>query len=112
MPYRIAGKIRKAVSGIVAPRIIALGAAYKPNTDDLRESPALVVVESLREDGYDVQHFDPLFESMRCPSLLEAARGADMLAILVPHEALLAELERDRAAIEQAMRTPIIQRYQ
>ncbi|HEC21803.1 MAG TPA: nucleotide sugar dehydrogenase [Chloroflexi bacterium] len=112
MPHKIAAKIRRAVRDATAPKIVALGAAYKPNTEDTRESPALEIVELLREDGYDVAHYDPLVDGMGYPSLVEICRGADMLAILVPHDEIVAELERDRERIEQAMRTPIIRRYQ
>ncbi len=111
MPHRIAAKIRHAVRGVSSPRIIALGAAYKPNTEDLRESPALEIVELLREDGYDVQHYDPLVEGMGYTSLLELARDADMLAILIAHDDIISELERSRSEVEQVMRTPIIYRY-
>ena len=45
-------------------------------------------------------------------SLVEICRGADMAAILVPHDELIDELERDHAEIEQAMRSPVIIRYQ
>jgi len=112
MPHRVAAKIRRAVRDVASPRIIALGAAYKPNTDDLRESPAVEIVELLREDGYNVACYDPLIEGMEYSSLVEICRGADMLAILVPHNEIIADLEKNRAAVEQVMRTPIIVRYQ
>ncbi len=112
MPHKIAAKIRRTVRDIVQPKIVALGAAYKPNVEDLRESPALEIVALLREDGYNVAHYDPLVAGMEYPSLVEVCRGADMLAVLVPHDQIVADLERDRAAIEAVMRTPIIVRYQ
>jgi UDP-N-acetyl-D-mannosaminuronic acid dehydrogenase len=112
MPHKIAAKIRRAVAGIVSPKIVALGAAYKANVEDLRESPALEIVALLRQDGYNVAHYDPLVDGMGYSSLVEVCRGADMLAVLIPHDVAIQELERDRAAIGAAMRTPIIQRYQ
>jgi len=114
MPYRTAARIRRAVRDLPAPRIIALGAAYKANTEDLRESPALVVVEDLLADGYDVVHYDPLVldERYHYPSsLVEACRGADLVAILVPHQELLEALEGQRSQIEGVMRTPRIIHY-
>ncbi len=111
MPAKIAAKIRRAVRSVSAPRIVALGAAYKANTEDLRESPALEIVNLLREEGYDVVQYDPLVEGMGYPSLAEACRGADMIAVLVPHDVMIAELEREREAIVRAMRTPIIEHY-
>ncbi len=112
MPARIAARIRRRVRDVQLPRLVVIGAAYKPNVDDPRESPAIEIVNLLREDGYDVAHYDPMIDSMGYSTLAEACQGADMLAILVPHSAVLQELERDRAAIERAMRTPIIERYQ
>ena len=112
MPSRVAARIRRAVREVPVPRIVALGAAYKPNVDDPRESPAIKIVELLRDDGYDVAHYDPLIEGMEYPSLVEAARGADLLAILVPHRVILEELARCRAEVEAAMRRPVIERYQ
>ncbi|HQA69151.1 MAG TPA: nucleotide sugar dehydrogenase, partial [Aggregatilineales bacterium] len=112
MPSRVAARIRRAVREVPVPRIVALGAAYKPNVDDPRESPAIKIVELLRDDGYDVAHYDPLIEGMEYPSLIGAARGADLLAILVPHRVILEELARCRAEVEAAMRRPVIERYQ
>lgn len=112
MPHKIAAKIRRAVRDVAAPKIVVVGAAYKPNTEDLRESPALEVVDLLREDGYTIAHYDPRVEGMEYSTLADACRDADMLAILIPHSEVIAELERERASIERAMRTPVIERYQ
>ncbi len=104
MPEHIAGKIRRAVSDVREPRIVALGATYKRNCEDMRESPALEIVEILRRDGYEVAHYDPLVAQLRGPSLVKAARGADLIAVLVCHDEIRAELDEKRAAIEKAMR--------
>lgn len=45
-------KIRRQLKDIAKPKIVALGATYKPDTCDLRESPALQIVDLLRQDGY------------------------------------------------------------
>ena len=61
------------------------------------------------EDGYDVAHFDPLVDGYRwLATLKEACAGADLLAILIPHDVVMAELNARRAAIEAAMRAPRI----
>jgi UDP-N-acetyl-D-mannosaminuronic acid dehydrogenase len=112
MPARIAAKIRREVREIPRPKIVAVGAAYKPNTQDLRESPALEIVTLLRADGYEVAHFDPLVDGLGYESLAEICMGADMLAIIVPHDEVMRQLEDERAAVETAMRTLIIRRYQ
>ena len=111
MPARVAARIRRAVRGLPSPRVAAVGAAYKANTEDMRESPALEIVRLLREDGYEVAHYDPLIEGMGYASLAEACAGADCLAILVPHAGVVDELARSRAEIERAMRSPIILQF-
>ncbi|MEK7785411.1 MAG: nucleotide sugar dehydrogenase [Chloroflexota bacterium] len=111
MPGKVAGKIRKAVRGLAGPKIVALGAAYKANTEDTRESPAIEIVKLLREDGYEVAHYDPLAAGYQYPagaSLATVCAGADLLAILIQHDAVLTELEATRPAIERAMRRPAI----
>ncbi len=108
MPHKIAGKIRRAVREIDNPKIVALGAAYKPNTEDTRESPALEIVALLKEDGYDITHYDPLVSGMGYSAIAEIAAGADLLAILIPHKEIIEELARDEAAIKNGMRTPIV----
>ena len=112
MPRQIAAKIRKTVRGVVGPRIVALGAAYKANSEDLRESPALEVVRLLRQDGYEVVQYDPLVEGYQyAGTLADICRGTDCLAVLVEHDAIIRELERDRSTLESVMRQPLILRF-
>ena len=111
MPAKIAAKIRRAVKDIAEPKIVALGASYKPNTYDLRESPALEVIKMLREDGYDVTHYDPLVEGMEYHSIEEAADGADCLVLLVEHSKILNDLEEHKEQVKQKMRGDLILRF-
>lgn len=104
MPHRVAGKIRRAVADVPEPRIVALGATYKKNCEDMRESPALEIVELLKHDGYDVAHFDPLVPAMAGSKLVDAAKGADLIAVLVCHESIRRGLADDRKTIENGMR--------
>ena len=110
-PMRIAEKIRRAVRDVPDPRIVAVGAAYKPNVQDVRESPAEHVVASLRADGYDVKQYDPLVDGMKYESIPDAVRDVDCLVILVEHEVVRAELKARRKDILAAMRTPLILRF-
>jgi UDP-N-acetyl-D-glucosamine dehydrogenase len=52
---------KKAVNG---SKILMLGMAYKKNIDDLRESPALTIIELLREEGAEVLYNDPYFPTV------------------------------------------------
>jgi UDP-N-acetyl-D-glucosamine dehydrogenase len=63
MPFFVMGKIReglnrlgKAVNG---SKVLVLGVAYKPDIDDVRESPALDIIHLLEADGADVSYHDP-----------------------------------------------------
>lgn len=63
MPLYVVDKVVKALNdqsrSVRGSRIIVLGVAYKPDVDDVRESPALDIIELLRQKGADVQYHDP-----------------------------------------------------
>ena len=111
VPHKITAKIRQALKGIKNPRIVALGATYKPDTSDIRNSPALKIIELLGEDGYHVVVHDPLAEGYPYTSVVEAAVGADCLMVLVEHQVIREELTRGEAEIKKAMRHPLILRF-
>jgi UDP-N-acetyl-D-mannosaminuronic acid dehydrogenase len=70
------------------PRVACLGLAFKPDIDDLRESPACDVVRRLVKQGYDVVAVEPHIEThdtFRLMPLQEALQSADVIAILVKH---------------------------
>ncbi len=106
MPARTADKICAAVDGVERPRVVCLGATYKPNVRDLRESPAMEVFGILQSRGLDVALYDPLVSGMACDSVLAVARGADALAILVPHDLIVTEIRYRKHEILRAMRQP------
>ena len=88
----MAGRIERALgSGLDGKTIGILGVTFKPNTDDMRESPSLVIVPMLIEKGAVVRAYDPQgranAESMLpgvtwCNSALEVAASADALVLL------------------------------
>jgi UDPglucose 6-dehydrogenase len=88
----MAGRIEAAVGGSVRDKTIAvLGVTFKPNTDDMREAPSLVILPMLQDRGARVRAFDPQGRSKAetllpgvewCSSALEAAQGADGLVVL------------------------------
>ena len=110
-PSRIAARVRREVADLEGARIVAIGAAYKANTADTRESPALEIVRILRQEGYEVRHYDPLVAGMGYESLADAARGADCLVILVEHDEVLRELAEHREQVVAAMGTPRVLRF-
>lgn len=111
VPYKIAAKIRKAVSNIGNPHIVALGISYKPDTWDLRNSPALKIVNLLKADGYHVEAYDPYAEGYRYLPLIEAARGADCLVFLVEHQIFKTEFTTHETQIKDVMNNPLTLRF-
>lgn len=63
MPTFVVGKVRDALNGARKPvngsRIVLLGVAFKKNVDDVRESPAMDILELLERDGAEVLYHDP-----------------------------------------------------
>jgi UDP-N-acetyl-D-mannosaminuronic acid dehydrogenase len=106
IPGRVSAKLRLTVADVPEPKIVLIGMSYKPDTEDLRESPAVEVAEMLREDGYDVRQYDPLIQGKGYDTLVEAARGADLLAILVPHSRVIEEYHSSELQVKAVMRTP------
>jgi UDPglucose 6-dehydrogenase len=86
------GRIAEAVGGDVRDKTIAvLGVTFKPNTDDMRDAPSLVVIPSLMDRGAKVCAYDPQgrasAESLLpgvtwCAGAMEAATDADVVVVL------------------------------
>lgn len=85
-------KIQRLAGDLAGKTVAILGLAFKPETDDMREAPALVVIDKLLEAGARIRVFDPIAmdECRRrigdkvtyCRDLYDAADGADVLALL------------------------------
>lgn len=75
--------------GIEKGKVAVLGLAFKGNVDDMRESPATAVIESLQKLGLEVVSFDPHIKELQHPTqtaTLEAAvRDADLLLLTTDH---------------------------
>jgi UDP-N-acetyl-D-mannosaminuronic acid dehydrogenase len=70
------------------PKLACLGLAFKPDIDDLRESPALHIARELKGQGYDVVAVEPNIESHEdfdLVSLVYSIQRADVIAVLVKH---------------------------
>jgi len=93
-PSFVVSSLRAAVGDLKGKKIAALGLAYKPNVDDLRESPAIEVVKELIAEGCDVNIFEPFDTDFSvdgahtCASLEEVLQGAQVILLLVPHTQL------------------------
>jgi UDPglucose 6-dehydrogenase len=88
----MAGRIEEAAGGSLRNRTVGvLGVTFKPNTDDMREAPSLVIIPMLQARGARICAYDPQGRSKAegllsgvewCESALEAAEGADVLVVL------------------------------
>jgi len=65
MPYHvlasIGGALNRQKKSVNGSRVLVLGVAYKKDIDDLRESPALTIIELLQQEGAQVSYHDPYF---------------------------------------------------
>ena len=89
-PHFVMSLVQKALGSLKGKKIAALGLAYKPDVDDLRESPAAEVVHLLIDAGANVRAFEPfkidgLPGIAMAPTLEEAVKDADAILLLVRH---------------------------
>lgn len=70
-------------------KVACMGLAFKPNIDDLRESPALYIARRLKADGLDILAVEPNIESHKEFEIIEykeATQKADIVVFLVAHK--------------------------
>jgi UDP-N-acetyl-D-glucosamine dehydrogenase len=98
MPHYIVRRLMLALNRCEKPvkgsRLLLLGLAYKPNTGDVRESPAVVVAERLLGLGADVRAVDPHVEGDRLAAKVQLVdmtpdevASADAVVVLTDHDA-------------------------
>jgi UDPglucose 6-dehydrogenase len=91
-PAKMVDKIMASVGGDIAGKTICLlGLTFKPNTDDLRESPAMIILEKMLQAGATVRVYDPIATSIvsknpqpnvvYCSDEYDAAEGAEALVL-------------------------------
>ena len=111
---RVVGKLGRHLGSLRGRTIALLGLTFKPNTNDMRDAPSLILASRLLAEGADVRGWDPIaFEEARAAlvgtdvraTLLDAVSGADAAVIVTEWDELrgLANAE-----VRQAMRTPLI----
>ncbi|NWG08561.1 MAG: nucleotide sugar dehydrogenase [Chloroflexi bacterium] len=90
-PHFVVEKARQALGGLNGKKITALGLAYKPDVDDLRESPATEVVHLLQKEGAQVKAWEPFKPDAKmdgihmAESLHDALQDSDLILLLVKH---------------------------
>ncbi|WP_088042758.1 nucleotide sugar dehydrogenase [Bacillus sp. EAC] len=88
MPEYVVNNVKEMVSGVENPKIAAFGVTYKGNVDDMRESPAMDIIDILRNEGLEVAVHDPHVESdtFKLLSAEEAVKDAHVLLVLTDHD--------------------------
>ena len=87
--YRMVEKIRELLGDLKGKTIACLGVTFKPNTDDVRDAPSLVILPELIKDGARIRVHDPVVTSLEsvdgltwCKDAYEAATDADCVLLL------------------------------
>jgi UDPglucose 6-dehydrogenase len=109
---RVISKLQKHLGRLRGKRVALLGLAFKPNTDDMREAPSVVLASRLLAEGAEVRGWDPVAEPGEllngvsiCETVLDAVRGADAAVVVTEWDELR---ELATAEVRDAMRKPLI----
>ena len=109
---RVIGKLKRHLGSLRGKNVALLGLAFKPNTDDMREAPSIVLASRLLAEGAEVRAWDPVADGSKLPkgvevvgSVLDAVRNADAAVIVTEWDELrgLASPE-----VREAMARPLI----
>jgi UDPglucose 6-dehydrogenase len=115
--YVLVEKARKEFGSLKGKHFAIWGLAFKPNTDDMREAPARIIIDALISEGATVAAYDPVAseEAKRVmtslegvqfmPSQDECLKGADALMIVTEWKEFRSP---DFVAIKAALKTPLI----
>ncbi len=111
--HAMAAKIEKAFDGVSGKTVAVLGLTFKPNTDDMRDAPSLVVIPELQKKGARIRAYDPegmheakaLLNIQMFDSAYEAMEGADGVVILTEWNEFRA---LDLARVKTLLRNPIL----
>ncbi len=109
---RVVAKLQKHLGKLRGKRVALLGLAFKPNTDDMREAPSIVLASRLLAEGADVRGWDPVAspgELMNgvelCETVADAVRDADAAVIVTEWDELRG---LPTPEIRESMRNPLI----
>jgi UDPglucose 6-dehydrogenase len=109
---KMADKIVQAFGGVSGKTVAVLGLTFKPNTDDMRDAPSLVIVPILQAAGARIRGYDPegmdeakkLLDIELCSDAYEAISGADGVVILTEwNEFRALDLGRLRSLLTRAL---------
>jgi UDP-N-acetyl-D-glucosamine dehydrogenase len=115
---KVAERLNDKAIAIRGSNILVVGVAYKKDTDDIRESPALDIINLLRRQGAEVRYHDPKVPEVRDDDGVlrsveftpEAIRTADCVVLATDHSDLDYELLRTEAKVFVDTRNALNQR--
>jgi UDPglucose 6-dehydrogenase len=109
---RVIGKLKRHLGQLRGKQVALLGLAFKPDTDDMRDAPSIVLASRLLAEGAEVRAWDPVADGTKLPkgveivsSVADAVRGADA-AVIVTEWAELKGLATPET--RDAMANPLI----
>src|ERR1051326_5265193 len=110
---RMARKVTEAFGGVKGKTIAVLGLTFKPNTDDMRDAPSLVILPHLAKEGARVRAYDPegmgeakkYLDVEMCPDAYAALEGADGVVILTEWNEFRA---LDLKTAKRLLKTPLL----
>lgn len=115
--FNVIRKLETIFDGELQGRTVAIwGLAFKPNTDDVRDSPALEIIQHLVDNGVKVKAYDPIamanFQALFgkegvvwCDKAMDTALGADALCLLTEWEEFS---EVDLGQLQTVLKRPIL----
>lgn len=110
---RVVSATREICGSLVGAKVAVLGAAFKPNSDDIRDSPALAVAHQIQLQGASVSVFDPkamdnaqrLYPTFNYAlSILDACKGADVVLVLTEWDEFQKMKPNNLASVTQSKR--------
>ena len=109
---RVIGKLKRHLGSLRGKQVALLGLAFKPDTDDMREAPSIVLASRLLAEGAEVRAWDPVADGTKLPkgvdvvaSVAEAVRGAHAAVIVTEWDELKGLATSETRA---AMANPLI----
>jgi UDPglucose 6-dehydrogenase len=111
---RVVHALREMLGTLHGKRVGILGLAFKPNTDDMRESPAVEIIHLLQNEGTAVKVFDPVAMERAteyvpgvtyCDDAYEVAEGSDALVVVTAWNEFK---HLDMARIKASMAQPVL----
>ncbi len=107
---RMVDKVNRAMGAVAGKTVAILGLAFKPETDDMRESPSIPLIEGLQKRGASIRAFDPeamanasqMFTGVEfCDDAYQTCDGADAVVIVTEWNAFRAlNMQKIRAAMK------------